>query len=103
MTTRQSNTEITVRGGETLVLGGLRQQEMTNTKTKVPILSDIPIIGGLFKHEETEIKHSVLTIFITPRVLSAGQPVPDWPKLNGSDHELSPIMEPMPQDEPNNK
>jgi len=101
LTTRESKTEVTVGQSETLVLGGLRQQEMTSTKTKVPFLADIPIIGGLFKSEETEIKHSVLTIFITPHVLIPGKPVPDWPKLNGNDHELNPIMELKPEEKKN--
>jgi len=93
LTTRQSNTKVTVKEGQTLVLGGLRQQEMANTISKVPILADIPIIGGLFKHEETETKHSVLTIFLTPHVLKAGEPVPQWPQLDSEEHKLIPIME----------
>jgi len=93
LTTRQSNTEVTVQEGQTLVLGGLRQQEMTNTTSKVPILGDLPILGGLFKHEETETKNSVLTIFITPHVLTSGEDVPQWPQLNSEKHKLIPIME----------
>jgi general secretion pathway protein D len=93
LTTRQSNTEVTVQEGQTLVLGGLRQQEMSNTTSKVPILGDLPILGGLFKHEETEIKNSVLTIFITPHVLRSGEAVPEWPQLNSEKHKLVPIME----------
>jgi type II secretory pathway component GspD/PulD (secretin) len=93
LTTRQSNTEVTVQEGQTLVLGGLRQQEMSNIISKVPLLGDLPILGGLFKHEETEIKHSVLTIFITPHVLRSGEPVPEWPQLNSENHKLVPIME----------
>ncbi len=93
LTTRQSTTEVTVKEGQSLVLGGLRQQEMSNTHTKVPFLGDLPLIGGLFKHEESEITHSVLTIFITPHILEAGQPAPDWPQINPEDHKLVPIME----------
>ena len=93
LTTRQSNTEVTVQEGQTLVLGGLRQQEMSNTTSKVPLLGDLPILGGLFKHEETEIKNSVLTIFITPHALTSGEAVPQWPQLNSEQHKLVPIME----------
>jgi len=93
LTTRQSTTEVTVGEGQTLVLGGLRQQEMSKVVTKVPILGDIPIIKPLFRHEEEVVQTSVLTIFITPQILRPGEPAPDWPKFNPEDHKLSPIME----------
>jgi len=92
LTTRQSTTEVTVQQGQTLVLGGLRQQEMSSSVTKVPVLADIPLIGPLFKQEETEIKHSVLTIFITPHVLQPNGPTPDWPQLDANDYTIQPIM-----------
>ncbi|MBA7639666.1 Type 3 secretion system secretin [subsurface metagenome] len=97
LTTRESVTEVTVQQGQTLVLGGLRQQEMSNTITKVPILSDIPLIGGLFKHEEKEVKNSVLTIFVTPQVLSGENLTPEWPQLNSEDYKLVPIMKDGPK------
>ena len=93
LTTRQSTTQVSVQQGQTLVLGGMRQQEMSHTTAKVPILGDIPILGRLFKHKETEVKHSVLTIFITPQVLRSGAPVPEWPQLDPNDHKIVPIME----------
>ncbi|MCF7955955.1 MAG: hypothetical protein K9M75_09160 [Phycisphaerae bacterium] len=92
LTTRLSNTEVTVKEGQTLVLGGLRQQEMGNVTSKVPVLGDIPVIGGLFKHEETETKHSVLTIFITPHSLKPGDAAPKWPQLDINEHKIIPIM-----------
>jgi len=93
LTTRLSNTEVTVQEGQTLVLGGLRQQEMASVMTKVPLLSDIPLLGGLFKHEEKVIKHSILTIFITPHILTDGEPVPKWPRLDSENHKVVPIMQ----------
>ncbi len=92
-TVRKSTTEVTVEQGQTIVLGGLRQQEISNTVAKVPCLGDIPFLGRLFRHDETATKHSVLTIFITPHVLRRGEPVPEWPELNGEGHTLVPIME----------
>ncbi len=98
LTTRESNTEVTVQEGQTLVLGGLRQQEMSSTISKVPILGDLPILGALFKHEEKDIKNSVLTIFITPHVLNSNESVPDWPQLDSEEYKLVPIMEDKPED-----
>jgi type II secretory pathway component GspD/PulD (secretin) len=81
-TQRESTTEIVVSEGDTLVIGGLRQQEMVQTVSKVPLLGDLPILGWLFKHEQREIKQSVLTLFITPHVLREGQPLPPWPEVD---------------------
>lgn len=81
-TQRESTTEIVVSEGDTLVIGGLRQQEMVQTVSKVPLLGDLPILGWLFKHEQREIKQSVLTLFITPHVLREGQPAPPWPEVD---------------------
>ena len=81
-TQRDSTTEVVVSQGDTLVIGGLRQQEMVETVSKVPLLGDIPILGWLFKQEQKEIKNSVLTLFITPHVLLEGQPAPQWPEVD---------------------
>jgi type II secretory pathway component GspD/PulD (secretin) len=89
---RKSTTEVVVAQGQTIVIGGLRQQEMTKVTTKVPILGDIPILDMLFKKEESESRNSVLTIFITPQILRSENPTPDWPQLNPEDHKLVPIM-----------
>jgi type II secretory pathway component GspD/PulD (secretin) len=89
---RKSTTEVVVDQGETIVIGGLRQQEMTKVTTKVPILGDIPILDMLFKKEESESRNSVLTIFITPQILRPDNPTPDWPQINPEDHKLVPIM-----------
>jgi len=89
---RKSTTEVVVEQGQTIVIGGLRQQEMTKITTKVPILGDIPILDMLFKKEESESRNSVLTIFITPQILRSDNPTPDWPQINPEDHKLVPIM-----------
>jgi len=61
---------IVARDGETVVLGGLFRNQITNNVSKVPLLGDIPILGWLFKStSDSEEKRSLL-IFITPRVIS---------------------------------
>ena len=91
-TSREAKTEVTVKEGETIVIGGLRQQEMSKVIQKVPILGDIPIINGLFKRVETDMSHSVLTIFITPRVMREDNPAPEWPIVSPENHKCVPIM-----------
>jgi type II secretory pathway component GspD/PulD (secretin) len=91
-TNRESTTTVTVREGQTLVIGGLRQQEMNRTVTKVPVLGDLPLVGNLFKNTKNGTKNSVLTLFVTPHLLLENGDVPDWPQVNGQDHALKPIM-----------
>ena len=91
-TDRKSTTEVTVEQGQTIVIGGLRQQETSKTVTKVPLLGDLPFLGVLFKNEEEQVQNSVLTIFITPRLLKPGQKAPEWPQLDPDEHRIVPIM-----------
>ncbi|MCH8332927.1 PD40 domain-containing protein [Candidatus Sumerlaeota bacterium] len=92
-TQRQVVTEVTVEEGETIIIGGLRQQSLVINETRTPILGSLPFIGAFFRHDAREIQHSVLTILITPRVLDMeNNPVPDWPVLDAADFPVTPIM-----------
>jgi len=91
-TDRKATTEVTVNQHETIVIGGLRQEEMTSSATKVPILGDLPFLGPLFKRQEKAVKNTVLTIFITPQVMNSHNPMPEWPQLKSQDHRMVPIM-----------
>jgi type II secretory pathway component GspD/PulD (secretin) len=59
-----------VRDGQTIVIGGLRQEEERRVWTKVPLLGDLPLIGSLFRSSNTFKSRTDLVIFVTPRVLS---------------------------------
>ncbi|MFQ6130555.1 MAG: type II secretion system protein GspD [Armatimonadota bacterium] len=68
--TRTASTMVRVRDGETIIIGGLLQDELRQTRTKVPILGDIPLIGGLFRSKSRTKTKTELVIFITPKILS---------------------------------
>lgn len=68
--TRSASTMVRVRDGETVIIGGLLQNERRQRERKVPLLGDIPILGTLFRSKSVEETQSELVIFITPRVLS---------------------------------
>lgn len=91
-TIRESTTEVIVEQGQTIVIGGLRQQETNKTITKVPLLGDLPLLGGLFRNEEEQVKNSVLTIFITPQLLKPDEVEHEWIQLDPNDHKIVPIM-----------
>jgi type II secretory pathway component GspD/PulD (secretin) len=68
--TRTADTMVRVKNGQTIVIGGLRQEEERRIRTKVPILGDIPLLGALFRSSATSVNRTDLVIFVTPRVLS---------------------------------
>lgn len=68
--TRAVTTQVRVKSGQTVVLGGLLQSSEKETVAKVPILGQIPIIGWLFTSKQKSKSTTDLVIFITPTVLS---------------------------------
>jgi len=69
ITTRELSTEVMVSAGNTLVLGGLVKKTVTDEYTGVPMLSHLPIIGGLFRKKSNLLESSELMIFITPHIV----------------------------------
>jgi type IV pilus assembly protein PilQ len=68
--TREILTQVLVNNGETVVLGGIYEQRVDETKTKVPLLGDLPGIGNVFRSTNRSDQKSELLIFITPRILN---------------------------------
>jgi type II secretory pathway component GspD/PulD (secretin) len=66
--TRKANTSLLLRDSEVVVMGGLRRQEQTIDVEQIPLLSDLPIIGGLFRGTNTITKNSELVVFLSPHV-----------------------------------
>ncbi len=69
ITTREADTVVRVKEGETLVIGGLIKQEDNQTRSKTPFLGDIPIFGVLFSNKSKDQTQTELAVFITPRIL----------------------------------
>ncbi len=66
--TREADTTLLVKNGETIVLGGLIRDEMTKTVAEVPLLSKLPLVGELFRNTTVSGKKSEILIFITPKI-----------------------------------
>jgi len=76
--TRTAKTVVRVKDGQTIVIGGLVQQETRDVRTKVPVLGDIPILGPLlFQTKNVQTTQTELVLFITPRILSNTGHLPD--------------------------
>ncbi len=68
--TNELNTKVLVSDGQTIVLGGIFQQNIVTGQTKVPLLGDIPLLGRLFRQDVKRDEKQELLIFITPKILS---------------------------------
>ena len=66
---READTMALIRSGETVVIGGLRKQDIQQRKNKIPLLGDIPLLGYLFKFEGEQTINSELVVFITPHII----------------------------------
>ncbi len=64
------NTDVLVNNGETVVLGGIFNQETQSKQTKVPFLGDIPYVGRLFRKDMKSDAKNELLIFVTPRIVN---------------------------------
>jgi type IV pilus assembly protein PilQ len=70
--TRTLDSNVLIKSGDTLAIGGLLQDEVTKTSNKVPLLGDIPGIGYMFQsHQNARTKRNLL-IFVTPTIINPG-------------------------------
>lgn len=67
--TQEIGTQVLVENGETIVLGGIYQQQILNDINKVPVLGDIPYVGVLFRNDSQISEKRELLIFVTPRII----------------------------------
>jgi general secretion pathway protein D len=85
ISTRQAQTRVNLREGQTLVIGGLLQQRDIRNLQKIPILGDLPLVGALFRFYTQTRQDTNLVITITPHIVPApvttqpGAPAPAPP------------------------
>ncbi len=70
--TKRIDTQTLLADGETIVIGGIFEQNQLDSTTKTPILGDIPLLGNLFKKRSKRDDRTELLIFLTPRILKTG-------------------------------
>jgi general secretion pathway protein D len=66
---REAETSASVRDGETFVIGGLTQENSISTRSRIPLLGDIPVVGNLFRNRRSTRAKTELYIIITPRIV----------------------------------
>jgi pilus assembly protein CpaC len=98
-TVRRVTTEVDLESGQTFVIAGLLDKEITEAFNKIPGLGDIPILGKLFQSKTVNKSNSELLIIITPEIvrpLTAQQPIPElkWTIPFMSDNSPFPMRQP---------
>lgn len=68
--TKHVKTEVLVENGGTVVIGGIYQQEVRDTTTRIPVLGEIPYLGWLFRNTQKIDDKTELLVFITPKIVS---------------------------------
>lgn len=73
ISTREARTQVLVKDGQTIVIGGLRDEQRTAVQTGIPVLSTIPLFGGLFGSVRRGKQQTEIYIFITPRIIKTDE------------------------------
>ena len=67
--TTVAETEVMIKDGETLVIGGLVSEKMVESASKVPLLGDLPVLGVFFRSTSKDKKRKEILVFVTARVV----------------------------------
>ncbi len=70
---------VVVLDGNTVILGGLRRDDMSETIKGFPYLMDVPVLGNLFKSRAEEAKKSEIVMFLTPKIVTGAEQITDEP------------------------
>jgi type IV pilus assembly protein PilQ len=69
---QKATNKLLVNDGETAVIGGLTVSSVNKTRSGIPLLSNLPLVGGLFSFSNTEERRRDLIILVTPRIIDEG-------------------------------
>ena len=66
-----AKTQVSIKSGQTIVLGGMITKDLTSVERRVPILGSIPVLGHAFRYELDQTRRKELLIFLTPRIVTS--------------------------------
>jgi general secretion pathway protein D len=104
-TEMETKTNMIVKDGQTIMLGGILFQKDSIVERKLPLLGDVPVVGGLFRHNETMAANNEMLIFITPYVIEDPESIPPETrekieKLENIQEQLETTMDRLEQELP---
>ena len=99
--TSEVQTTVRVKDGVTIIIGGLMKDERNNTKSKIPILGDIPILGKAFGNTDRSMKKTEIVIFLTPHIINGDVRAnsEEYLKTTSTLKGEKTYYDPLPQDE----
>ncbi|MHC4166144.1 MAG: type II secretion system protein GspD, partial [Planctomycetota bacterium] len=87
---RQVQTVVSMETGSTIVIGGLIRDDKTSVEKKVPLLGDLPVLGGLFKLQRDQMQKTNLLMFITPHVARSQEDMEQITEMKK--REMEPVL-----------
>ena len=91
---RNLESNVLIKSGDTLAIGGLLQDEVTKSRTKVPVLGDIPLLGYAFQERLNERTKRNLLVFVTPTIINQGYGTGLEDQVNGLHHSGEEFADP---------
>jgi len=95
---RTTKTAVVVQDGQSLLIGGIIQETKSKSRSGIPFLSEIPLLGYLFRNTADEVRRTELLILITPYVIASpeeGRALTE--QFKGRVESLEPLLKSMPQ------
>lgn len=93
--TTNAETTVLVKDGASILIGGLMKTSRTKTRSGLPILSRIPVVGGLFRSTDDRTTVSELIVLLTPHLMSGEEMYPGTSVSNVAEVTIPPAMEEM--------
>jgi type II secretory pathway component GspD/PulD (secretin) len=94
-TSAELATNIIVKDGQTILIGGLFRDKITTTRTQVPLLGDLPLLGVLFRGKADQVQREEVIVLLTPHIIHDPNEVAGWAqeddirsKMSGAEEEL---------------
>jgi general secretion pathway protein D len=99
--TSEVQTTVRVKDGVTIIIGGLMKDEVSNNKTKVPVLGDLPFLGKAFNTENRNTQKTEIVIFLTPHIINGDihQDPDEYVNSSPTLKRVKTYSDPLPQDE----
>lgn len=95
-TIRESDSIVRARSGQVVVIGGLMQNQTKDSTSSVPLLGDLPLVGGLFRHKNQVTRKSELVILLRPIVVNSDKTWADEvQKATGRFGKITQLSQPM--------
>jgi general secretion pathway protein D len=89
ITKRSTKTSVVVKDNQTVVIGGLMQDNYEDTVTKVPLLGDIPVLGQLFQTKSVNRQKTNLIVFLDPHIIKEPDQLADITKAKEREFEIA--------------